>query len=101
MRRRPRQSARTVRTQRSAKAFAFGVWTGVRITFDAHRAEDLVEGLAELRVAIVNEEPDGVLATELHDEVARLLGDPAPDRVRAAGDVFDPPSCERDEEEDV
>src|SRR6266545_3529047 len=31
MRIRSRQSARTVRTQRSACAFAFGAWTGVRI----------------------------------------------------------------------
>ncbi len=32
MRIRSRQSLRTVRTQRSANAFAFGAWIGVRIT---------------------------------------------------------------------
>jgi hypothetical protein len=68
---------------------------------DALRPEDLVEGAAELRVAIVDEEPEGVLFAELHHEVARLLGDPASVRVRAAGDVLDPPGCLRDEEEDV
>src|SRR5438105_11126897 len=68
---------------------------------DALRAEDFVEGVAELRVAIVDEEPERLLAAELHDEVARLLGDPAAVRVRAAGDVLDPPGRERDEEEDV
>jgi len=45
---------------------------------DALAAEDLIEGVAELRVAIVNEKSKRLLVTELHDEVARLLGDPAP-----------------------
>ena len=64
---------------------------------DALRPEDLVEGVAELRVAIVDQEPDGVLVAELHNEVARLLGDPASVRVRGAGDVLDSPGRERDE----
>jgi hypothetical protein len=64
-------------------------------------SEDLVERVAELRVAIVNPVPEGVLVTELHNEVARLLGDPASVRIRTAANVLDPPSCERDEEEDV
>ncbi len=42
-----------------------------------------------------------MLVAELHREVARLLSDPASVRVRAAGDVLDPPGRERDEEEDV
>jgi hypothetical protein len=42
-----------------------------------------------------------VLVAELHNEVARLLGDPAFVRVRGAGDVLDPPGRVRDEEEDV
>ena len=63
--------------------------------------EDLVEGVAELGVAIVDEEPERLLVAELHDEVARLLGDPASVRIRAAGDVLDPSRRERDEEEDV
>src|SRR6266496_993431 len=68
---------------------------------DALRSEDLVEGVAELRVAIVDEESDGVLVAELHGEVARLLGDPVPIRVRRASHVLDPPRRERDEEQDV
>src|SRR5438105_7659591 len=57
---------------------------------DALGAEDLIESVAELRVAIMDEEPEPLLVAEPHDEVARLLGDPAPVRVRAAGDVLDP-----------
>src|SRR5712691_10723287 len=68
---------------------------------DALGAEDLVEGVAELRVAIMDKEPKRLPVAELHDEVARLLGDPASVWVRAAGDVLDPPGRERDEEEDV
>ena len=68
---------------------------------DAFGAEDLVEGVAELRVAIMDEEPERLLVAELHDEVARLLGDPAAVRVRGAGEVLDPPGRERDEEEHV
>src|SRR6266540_2916830 len=40
--------------------------------FDALAAEDFVEGVAELGVAIVDEEPKLLLFAELHDEVARL-----------------------------
>jgi len=43
--------------------------------------EDLVEGVAELAVAIVDEEPERLLGAELHDEVACLLGGPASVRV--------------------
>src|SRR6266496_2071927 len=68
---------------------------------DALGAEDLIEGVAELGVAIVDEESEGVLVAELHGEVARLLGDPAAVRIRAACDVLNPPGRERDEEEDV
>jgi hypothetical protein len=68
---------------------------------DALASEDLIEGAAEIRVAIKDEEPKRVLVTELHDEVTRLLCDPAPVRARTAGDVLDPPLRERDEEEDI
>ncbi len=44
-------------------------------------AKDLIEGVAELRVAIMDEEPERLLIVELHDEIARLLGDPASVRV--------------------
>jgi hypothetical protein len=60
---------------------AFGVGVGVRRLdrradhLDALGAEDLVEGAAEFRVAVVNEEQEGVLVAgvlvaESHDEVA-------------------------------
>ena len=49
---------------------------------DALGAEDLVEGVAELRVAIVHKQQERVLFAELHDEVARLLCDPASIRIR-------------------
>jgi hypothetical protein len=68
---------------------------------DAFRLKDLVERAAEFRVAIMDEEPERLLILKLHDEVARLLGDPAAVRVRAAGDVLDPSRRERDEEEDI
>src|SRR5207249_11280334 len=68
---------------------------------DAFRPKDLVERTAELRVAIMEEEPERLLSLELHGEVARLLGDPASIRVGTARDVLDPPGRERDEEEDI
>jgi hypothetical protein len=48
---------------------------------DALGAENLVEGVAELRVAVVDEEPERLLVLELHGQVARLLSDPAAVRV--------------------
>jgi len=48
---------------------------------DALSAEDLVEGVAELRVAVVDENPERRLLAEPHDQVARLLGDPAAVRI--------------------
>jgi len=68
---------------------------------DAFGAEHLVEGVAELRVSIADEKPEPRLVAELHHEVAGLLGDPAPVRVRRAGDVLAPPCFERDEEQHV
>src|SRR2546425_10408683 len=64
-------------------------------------AEDLVEGVAELCVGVVDEKPERLLVAEPHDQVARLLGDPAAVRSRRAGDVLDLSRRERDEEEDV
>jgi hypothetical protein len=49
--------------------------------FDALGAEDLVERVAELGVAIVDEDPERLLNAEFHDEIARLLGDPPPVRI--------------------
>jgi hypothetical protein len=39
---------------------------------DALGAEDLVEGVAELRVVVVDEEPEGVLIAEFYDEVEAM-----------------------------
>jgi hypothetical protein len=63
--------------------------------------EHLVEGVAELRVSVVDEEPERLLVAALHQQVARLLRDPAPIRVGGTGDVLDPPGRQRDEEQDV
>ena len=68
---------------------------------DAFAAEDLIEGVAELRVAVMDEHPERLLIAELHHEVAGLLGDPATVRMRAADDVLDPSRRQRDEEQDV
>src|SRR4029077_12137090 len=51
---------------------------------DAFAPEDLIEGVVELRVAVVNEEPERLLLTKFHHQVASLLGDPLPVRVRRA-----------------
>jgi hypothetical protein len=44
-------------TQRSTCAFAFGARIGVRITVIPSALADRVEGAAELRVAVVDQEP--------------------------------------------
>jgi len=66
---------------------AFGVGVRVRRPHrcpdhpDAFRPEDLVEAAAELRVAVMDQEPEPLLITELHHQVARLLRRPGPVRV--------------------
>jgi hypothetical protein len=45
-----------------------------RPRLDPLGAEHLVERGAELPIAIANEEPEGLVISELRDEVARLLG---------------------------
>src|SRR5947208_16949995 len=94
-----RHSARTVRTKRSA---------GVCLRCadrcldhrDAFAAEDLVEGAAELAVAVVDQKPHS-LEDAGEAEVARLLGDPGAGWVgRATGEV-DATAFEFDEEEHV
>jgi hypothetical protein len=62
--------------------------------FDAFSAEDLVEGVVELRVAIVDEEPEWLVVAKLNDEVACLLTGPASVWIGGAGDVLDPPGRE-------
>jgi hypothetical protein len=90
-----------VRTQRSAWAFAVRCLERRADHSDAFGPEDLLEGVAELRVTVVDEEPERLLLTQLHDEVASLLGDPVSVRARRASHVLDPPRRERDEEQDV
>jgi hypothetical protein len=68
----------------------------------AFATEDLVEAAAELAVAVVKQEAEGLPAVgELYQQVAGLLGDPAAVRVARARDELDPAALERDEEEDV
>jgi hypothetical protein len=45
---------------------------------DALSPEDLVDGMAELPVAVVDEKPERLLVAELHDQVARLLATQPP-----------------------
>jgi hypothetical protein len=95
----------TVGAERSYPAFGVGICVRrpdrCSDHFYALGAEDLVEGVREFRVAVVYEESEGVLIAELHDEVARLLGCPAPVGIRGGGDVLDPSRRERDEEQHV
>jgi hypothetical protein len=67
---------------------------------DALATEDLVEGGAELRVAVVDQEPNvGERIGEA--EVARLLRDPAPIRIFAGAGEADAAALKLDEEEHV
>jgi hypothetical protein len=72
----------TVGAERPDPAFGIGVrvrgldWCPDHL--DALGVKDLVERVAELLVAIVDQESERVVVTELHDEVARLLHDPGP-----------------------
>jgi hypothetical protein len=66
------------------------------------RGHHFVEGTDELRVAIANQELDGAtLVLEHGCEVARLLGDPAPDRVLGHTSEEDLAALEIDEEQDI
>jgi hypothetical protein len=67
---------------------------------DAFITEDLVEGGAELRVAVVDQEPN-VGESTAEAEVARLLRDPAPIRIRGGAGEADAAALKFDEEEHV
>ena len=67
---------------------------------DALAAEDLVEGNAELAVAVVDEIPDSIEQAG-EAEVARLLGYPGARRVGRAASEVDAAALEFDEEEHV
>jgi hypothetical protein len=102
IRSRSRHSLRTLPTQRSAWAFAFGAWIGVRTDLGAFTLEDAIEGDGELRVAVVDQEARPPAAVvEIHQRVARLLDHPGAVGPARAGDVFDPACPDRDDEEHV
>ena len=65
---------------------------------DAFAAEDLVEGAAELAVAIVDQEPKWSALRRVQKQVARLLRDPRVVRVGGAPARCTSPGCELDEE---
>src|ERR687888_1530256 len=60
--------------------------------------EDLVEGAAELAVAVVDQEPRLLVAALGYraGQVARLLGHPGAGRIAGHGDALDGASFERD-----
>src|SRR6266571_5788641 len=81
-----------------------GVWRSDRRADDRHAfaAEDLVEAAAELAVAVVEEEAEGLLpVVEEHQQVPRRLCDPVTIRISRARDELDLAALERDEEEDI
>ena len=67
---------------------------------DALAGEDLVEAGEELRIAVVDQEPD-LAERSRAAEIARLLSDPAGARVRARAGEVDAPALKLDEEEHV
>src|ERR1700693_3117061 len=102
IRSRSRHSRRTLPTQRSMCAFAFGALN--RCPNDLYRraAEDGVEGAAELCVTVVDQEPGPLAAiVEVHQEVAPLLHYPDAVGVARAGYVLDSSAADADEEEHV
>src|ERR1035437_6202454 len=63
--------------------------------------QELVNPAAELRIAIMDQQPKRLVIAELHHQVARLLRRPDAVRVRRARDVLDPSPRKRDEEKHV
>src|SRR6266508_2814341 len=95
-----RHSARAVRTKRSANAFAFGARTGVLMI--SIPGEDGVEVTGELAVAVADQEAKRSCSLlERPGELARLLRDPRPSRIRGAAGQVNAPASELDEEEHV
>src|SRR4029450_3020118 len=69
---------------------------------DPLRAEDLVESVAELPIAIMDQQLEAaLLLAQLHDGVASLLGDPGAVGVGCTGDELEPAGREGDEEEHI
>jgi hypothetical protein len=96
----------TVTADRADPAFG----EGVRVRrpkrgaddLDVFATEDIVEGEAELAVAVVDQEPERTLSLrERPDKLPGLLGCPTPIRVGAATGEVDAACVEFDEEEHV
>src|SRR5262249_41530420 len=67
---------------------------------DALACEGGVEGARELLVPVVDQEPHPPVAVvEVHQQVARRLGNPAGVGVAGAGEVLDPAAADREEDQ--
>jgi hypothetical protein len=80
------------------------VWGSDRRADDLHAlaAEDFIEGATEFAVVVVKQKLEGLLPVgEEHQQVSRLLCDPAPIWIACARDELDPTTLERDEEQNV
>ena len=83
--------------KRSAIAFARSAWIGVGMIRNVGAGEHSVERGGELTVPVADQEPEPVRSlSEVHQQVAGLLGDPVaggvggdPGEVHAAGVVLD------------
>src|SRR6266487_4155495 len=78
-----RHSCRTVRTQRSAWAFAFGAWMGVVMIRTPSAAKTSSKARVNFAVAVMEEEPrrgsvPRLLGLHLHRELPRPLDHPGP-----------------------
>jgi len=98
------QPVETLGSDGADESFGVGVrlWRADRCSDDPDpfALEDLVEGRAELAVAVVDQEPC-LLQDTTEAEVARLLGDPAAGRIRRAAGEVNAAARELDEEENV
>ena len=60
-------------------------------------AEDVIESATEFAIAVVKQKPEGLLPVgEEHQQVSRLLCDPAPIWIARARDELDPTTLERE-----
>src|SRR5919201_2645260 len=99
---RSRHSRRTLPTQRSMWAFAFGACTGVRMTLIFSVANSASNRARKLRVSIVDQEPHPPVALgECYQQVARLLQHPSGVGPAGAGEVLDSSAADRKEHEHV
>ena len=83
-------------------AFAFGRPHRRADDLDLFALDECIEGAWELRVAVVDQETRAsALVVELHQQVARLLQHPRGVGPAGAGDMFDPPGADGEEDEHV